>query len=292
MADAPGAIWMDGPWFKGNLHLHTHFSDGRLSPEVVARKYADAGYDFIAVTDHWNTYRSSNGDAHPLLVLSGVELDGRDANGSYFHVLVVGLDRPIPKGTPLNMAIDMARRQGAMVIWAHPHWTGNTVGEALWHDFDGLEVYNHGCQSEIGKGYAGALWDEMLEIRPEFLGIAVDDAHFLPESMFWQGGWVMVNADRCETSAVVNAIRAGRFYSTQGPLIHSLSVCGGKVRVRTGPVRTVRLVGPRHHGRWVHADNDFCEASFDLPGGWGYWRLETEDAAGKRAWTNPFTETI
>lgn len=40
-------------WYKGNLHTHTTNSDGRLAPEVVINLYKEAGYDFLALTDHW-----------------------------------------------------------------------------------------------------------------------------------------------------------------------------------------------------------------------------------------------
>ena len=39
-------------WYKGNLHMHTTCSDGRVSPEQAEDMYEQAGYDFIALTDH------------------------------------------------------------------------------------------------------------------------------------------------------------------------------------------------------------------------------------------------
>ena len=43
----------EGVWLRGNLHMHTSRSDGRLSYEAALALYERAGYDFIAVTDHW-----------------------------------------------------------------------------------------------------------------------------------------------------------------------------------------------------------------------------------------------
>src|SRR3972149_4893317 len=37
---------------KGNLHTHTHLSDGLFSPEAVIARYRQLGYDFLAITDH------------------------------------------------------------------------------------------------------------------------------------------------------------------------------------------------------------------------------------------------
>ena len=39
-------------WYKGMLHMHTLWSDGRALPEQCAAAYKDAGYNFIAFTDH------------------------------------------------------------------------------------------------------------------------------------------------------------------------------------------------------------------------------------------------
>ena len=58
---------------KGNLHTHTHLSDGLLSPEAVIARYRALGYDFLAITDHddrigedyWE--RIPRGDGDPLV---------------------------------------------------------------------------------------------------------------------------------------------------------------------------------------------------------------------------------
>lgn len=43
---------MSGRWFKGNLHTHSFWSDGGGFPEAIARWYRDAGYHFLAFTEH------------------------------------------------------------------------------------------------------------------------------------------------------------------------------------------------------------------------------------------------
>jgi hypothetical protein len=42
-------------------------------------------------------------------------------------------------------------------------------------------------------------------------------------------------------------------------------------------------------GKWINAigNKPICRAEFELPRDWPYARLEIEDAAGKRAWSNP-----
>jgi hypothetical protein len=39
-------------WFKGNMHMHSFWSDGHDFPEVIADWYKQRGYHFIAFTEH------------------------------------------------------------------------------------------------------------------------------------------------------------------------------------------------------------------------------------------------
>ncbi len=42
-------------WWKGNLHTHSHWSDGDDYPEMIADWYKTHGYHFLALSDH-NTF--------------------------------------------------------------------------------------------------------------------------------------------------------------------------------------------------------------------------------------------
>ena len=42
-----------GIWLKCALHTHTTESDGSLTPSRLAENYRDAGFDVLAITDHW-----------------------------------------------------------------------------------------------------------------------------------------------------------------------------------------------------------------------------------------------
>lgn len=39
-------------WFKGQLHVHSYWSDGRAFPEQVVAAYKGRGYDFLCMTEH------------------------------------------------------------------------------------------------------------------------------------------------------------------------------------------------------------------------------------------------
>jgi len=45
-------------WYRGNMHLHTYWSDGRGFPEQAVAAYKQRGYDFVCMSDH-NTFAVS-----------------------------------------------------------------------------------------------------------------------------------------------------------------------------------------------------------------------------------------
>ena len=46
---------------KGDLHVHTKFSDGLYSPEVMIKKAIELKYEYVAITDHSKAERVANG---------------------------------------------------------------------------------------------------------------------------------------------------------------------------------------------------------------------------------------
>lgn len=44
--------------YRGDFHAHTHLSDGKEAPEIVAANYRKNGFDFMAITDHHIRYPS------------------------------------------------------------------------------------------------------------------------------------------------------------------------------------------------------------------------------------------
>ena len=46
---------------KGDLHVHTNFSDGDHSPEQMVKRAVEIGYEYIAIADHSKTERIANG---------------------------------------------------------------------------------------------------------------------------------------------------------------------------------------------------------------------------------------
>ena len=276
-----------GRWFKGNTHIHTPASDGGTPAEQVGRLYRRAGYDFLFRTDHWALAQSA-GAVDSVLWLDGVELDGPDEAGSYYHVVCLGTLKGVTREMGLPAALDAAREQGALTVLAHPYWTGNTPDDALRHEFDGVEIYNHVCRWLNGKSDGGIHWNAMLRQRPATLAFASDDAHLRPEHPGWNGGWIVVNAPELSAPAIIQSIRRGNYYSSCGPDFHSIEYDGTAVHIRTSPVQFVRLAGPGYLGVQRGSFDGVlrAETSIPIPRDWPYAYIEIEDAAGRRAWTN------
>lgn len=64
-----------GSWYKANLHCHSTFSDGNLTPEELKEAYVNEGYAIIAYTDHNIMLNHSHLNDENFLALVGYELD-------------------------------------------------------------------------------------------------------------------------------------------------------------------------------------------------------------------------
>ena len=278
-----------GNWYKGNTHIHSTRSDGGKTKAELSEMYAGRGYDFLFHADHWALSDvAADGDDYPLLWLDGIELHGHDHSGAMYHVVCLGTFTGLEREMGLVAGLEAARAQGGLLIMAHPHWLDNTLEDALRYGFHGVEVYNYVCRWLNGKGDGSVHWNAMLRQNPNALGFAVDDAHISQAHPGWDGAWIMVNASSLDRQAIMDALWAGRFYSTCGPEFARISAMGRQIHVETTPVQYIRLVGPASGGRRIGSfDGErFTEATFEVPEDWAYAYLEIEDDRGRRAWSN------
>ena len=282
---------MPGRWLKGNLHTHTTRSDGRVDPHERIAAYRAAGYDFIALTDHWVISNDSAKSSETFLVIDGVECHANGPEeGEAYHIL--GLNVPPGKRLKDPMTVHEIKGAlhdaGALVVLAHPYWSGNTVQRML-GVLDGmfaLEVFN-ATTCDVGKGTSRAHWDDLLDWGARISGLAVDDAHGTEHDVFQ--GWVMVKAPSLDAASVLAALRAGAFYSTTGPRIEDVAVHDGRISVRCSPATSITFLAQRWHGRRVLAGSGkrLHQAEYVLNGDERYIRIEVWDSAGGTAWTNP-----
>jgi len=280
-----------GSWFKGSVHVHTTNGSGRLALREAAAFYAEDGYDFIYITDKKVPISRDNlGGELPLLVLDGMELEGGDDQGSFYHVVCLGGVEEMTDGMAFIESLECIRSNGGVLIWAHPHSVRNTAEEGARHNFHGVEVYNHINQVAFGKGSGAYHWDAVLERQPDLLGFATDDAHFYEGVPGEKGGWIMINNKELTGEAVLTAIRKGNFYSSNGPAFKSITIeKGNRIVIETSPVLYARLTGQpgKYKFKGSSDGSTMTQANFRLPEDWIFARLEIEDEHGKIAWSNP-----
>jgi len=274
---------------RGNLHTHTTASDGGFSPQEAMTWYRSHGYDFVAITDHWCCVEEQPPDG--LLAVPGIELDAIDPEQGMFHM--VGLNvRAVPARDAVRRvgdAISFIKGSGGLAVLCHPYWCGmasTAVAQA-----DGIvavEVFNATCEALVAKGVAAVHWDDALAQGKQVWGAAVDDAHWHHSD--YGDGWVMVQAEERSVESVLSALAAGRFYSSRGPDILDFWVENGQAFARTSPARRIAFVCDRWRGACREAEPgqgtiSFATAVLDPTS--TYVRLEVDDAAGRRAWSNP-----
>ncbi|WBU54475.1 PHP domain-containing protein [Paracoccus sp. SCSIO 75233] len=297
--DAPGRFW------RGNLHGHSNLSDGSLTPEEVCRRYAAEGYDFTCVTDHFiGIYKYPITDTTPFrrndfTTILGAEIhSGAMQNGELWHILAVGLPADFtPPNAPafvpvegMESAADLARRArdaGAFIAIAHPQWSGLTLDDARSIDAaHAVEIYNHGCGNCVARGDGTAIADLLLSEGRELTLIATDDSHFTEPDHF--GGWVMVKAAENTPDALLDALKAGQFYSSQGPEIHRAELTATGVEVECSAAARVIVQGAGSASVAVHGES-LTRATVPLARfeNSNWLRVTVMDRAGKCAWTNP-----
>lgn len=291
---APGRFW------KGNIHGHSDMSDGLLTPEEACSRYKQAGYDFIALTDHFlEKYDFPLTDTRPyrdetFTTIIGAELHAPETSrGEIWHVLAVGLPFDFPPTASNETGPELARRArdaGAFVAIAHPHWYQLQKEDGLELDAaHAVEAYNHTSHVHCDRGDGLVMLDALLSEGKRLFTIAVDDSHWKNNDAF--GGWVMVKAEENTPEALLAALHEGAFYSSQGPEISDIRIEGDDLVVSTSPAVSVVAVGPVTKSRQKHALSEggpLTETRLPLEPFKGEWcRIAVSDENGRRAWTNP-----
>jgi hypothetical protein len=131
------------------------------------------------------------------------------------------------------------------------------------------------------------MWDAMLSAGRRVTAIAVDDSHWKPDAPDAFGGWVMVKAEENAPEQLLAALKAGRFYASQGPEISELRRVDDTLVLRCSPATHIAAVGPVSAAERV-TGTALTRATLPLKKFAGAWcRVVVRDAMGRQAWTNP-----
>ncbi|NLX56513.1 MAG: CehA/McbA family metallohydrolase [Planctomycetaceae bacterium] len=283
-----------GQWFKAALHVHTTTSDGDVDVPTRLAQYRAAGYQVVAVTDHWKTNDLSGCSDDQFLCISGMEAHPRTGTGAPTHHFVcLNLPHPfeLARDLPAQALIDQVINAGGKVIYAHPYWTAHSLEEMTEvSGYVGIEVFNAVCQLACNKGHNSVHWDQLLNKGRIVAGVATDDVHATGQINL---GWTMIKAPSLDTNAVLNAIESGCFYSSCGPIIEDCRIEEGTIRVVTSPVRQISFFFDGAAGGHVvraGAGQTLTTAQWNFGNRQPkcrWIRVEVVDQDDKYAWTNP-----
>lgn len=296
-------------WYRGDLHMHTVYSDGDSYPHQVAAIAYETGLDFFSITDH-NRAQSPvrlvpQGDRWPVFV-SGVEVTTYAG-----HFNVWGTDGwydfrdPTPEG--LQAAVDAAHADGGLISLNHPKPYGPPWEFPEVDGFHAVETWNGwwGRLNNLSIGY----WADTLNMDSRerwHVGIGGSDVHKNRErgtaanplsqaTMGYPTLWIHTH-DGLTQENILAAIRAGRCFVSESPSGPQLFARqdGAQIVVRVVGAKGDALMTIGPHGcvaanAIVDADARFSWPAADLqePGA-SYVRFEVHTATGGiRALSNP-----
>jgi hypothetical protein len=304
-----------GRWFKGNIHVHgIEANDGSANgfdgthgdtPENIYLASCEPPYnfDFLCIAIH--VYASGVGlfgrapDHQRIVGIPARQIqndrvfDGRYGGGyfqgsgaKFLHVLTIGEDdgvsicchplffecaKPSPGGEWRNTRqalLEPCDRLKALNVGGIEVFNGLTLMEDTARGGSYRERFGEAC------------WDELLQAGHRYFGFAGNDEFFQPSAgyeAFRPLGYILVSAVTRSRTAILNAIKAGRFYSSSGvaladsPLrvVHrnsstSITVSAAErvewsayVHERQGAVGPQPLLCIRHAGLDVRAERRF-----------------------------------
>ena len=299
---------IQGIWLRGTLHCHL---GERRRPEWTAgapEHYRRLGYDFLAGMDHDEIV---NLDPPPgMVVVPGAEISGPG------HVLAYGLDEPLkpdPEGDRTERTASTIRRikeGGGIAVLAHPMKSGYTweqLNKLCDAGLDGLEILNsnvRGKGADVGR--SDQIWHMLLRAGRSLVALGNDDAHGPHEELPEDGsgglsraGWTGILAREFSVPGILEAIREGRIYASEGPRVGGIEFRDdGRLIVSSSPCVAChfRSAGGGRGGSSVYPGRDQGTSEkfvFDF-GVTGY-RVQDrlviilEDASGRRAWVSPIS---
>lgn len=316
-----------GTFYKANLHCHSNISDGTKTPEELKAMYQEQGYSILAYTDHDVFIPHHDLTDDKFLALAGFEVEiyepGErvDVKGTHLcflagdndivlqpcwhekyvnsardHMHLVKFDPSLPPferaHTPerVNAMIEAAKKAGFFVTYNHPTWSLDTFEDySQYKGMHAMEIFNTECQNVGYESYVPGVYDDILRGGQRIYAVSADDNHNKRPGDTY-GGFVMIKAEKLEYETIMNALFAGEFYASQGPLIHELYVEDGKIHVTCSDAANIALNSGRRSAQIVHAaaEEMVNEAVFELREGDPYIRITVTDRFGKHANTRAY----
>ena len=290
-------------WHKANLHTHCGTgkgTPGRHDLKEVIGLYSECGYSVLSVT---------NCDMHTEIKQYEKEFDMTLIDGYEYcqsKELLVLNTKNVVFGNHQKV-IDSAIRDGGITFVCHPNRavpTGNDMTsdgkynlKRCWSPLEidcltgiaGIEILNGKAFRIGGSGLATDVWDYFLTHGKLMWGIGTDDFHR------WEDlsrAFTVIYSPTRSTKDIMNALKRGRFYVSNGLLIKDVSFKDNVIRLSAK--EEVPTFGDRcrftvfgEHGR-VLLTKFGDELSYELSGTEKYVRIQVTSEYGSMLWTQPF----
>lgn len=305
--------------FKANLHAHSTFSDGALTPEEMKALYQEHGYHIIAYTDHNVLNYFKELDEENFLTLCGYEVDVYDTSsyGGFEKTCHLNAIARNPKKAKfiqkpaeysvncINETIQELHNADYIIHYNHPCWSAEESQDYLGlKHLSAMEIYNHGCEIDTNDGDARGHYDIMLKHGMRLNCLATDDNHnhntFPSNTLTTEsdscGGYTMICAPTLTYQNIIEAIDNGNYYCCMGegaPVIYNYYVDDLKLCIDCSPVKGIFVKSNSIGARFqrtattdaiTHAEFDLSTLRGDEP----YLRIELVDSNRRMTFTNPY----
>jgi hypothetical protein len=234
----PLAIPGTGPgWYAGDLHMHTHHSDGRWSVQELWQAIQQRSLDFFMLTDH-NTL-TGQVDVAALATGRVLPIPGMEVTMRHGHMLALGMDTLIDwwvgrDGRSIQDVLDDVHAAGGVAIIAHPGADGSPICHGCKWEFahvdprqvDAVEVWNSPWQLDEDNERSLIFYDRWLEQGYRVPLSGGSDEHG-GQPHFAQGvPTTQVYAQALSRAAILDGIRAGHIVVTSGPALRLTGQAG------------------------------------------------------------------
>lgn len=257
--------------YKGEVHCHTYESDGIQDVCHTVGNYRTAGYDFLAITDHYITMSSEKAirlfenapvdmtlllgeECHvPTEQIHAVHIGGRTSVNAYFRdhpdaaeqeMLAIEAELTTPAHIHRRdyawrvWIARKAREFGGIAILAHPHWIWFDtyfMASAITQQLLADGIYDALDITDQEADTTVALWAEMQAQGHRIPVVGCTDSHYTdannPHTPA-RGGYTLVFAPDRSANNILDAIRNGRSLA--------VNASGNPERIQ-GPYRLVKF---------------------------------------------------